>query len=374
MKKIVALFFVLVLVLGCLTACGTPANNTSNTNNVEPEDPYAKWPEKDITLKVCYTEGGTADTCGRALAAEMSKYLGVNISVTNVKGGSGSICGQEVYAAKDDGYTWLGDVAHTASGWRPMDYADLSWEDYYGFYAGTAPYILFVNKDSKYNTYQELFDAMKADPNIKWGNAGLGSINQLTGQLMCDILGLKGNSLPFNGGREAANKVLAGEVVWSWCGASDVMDLAISGDIKVLGVCDSNDFEIKCVNGTYKAPSLLKDYPSLTTLEGLLYWGIRVPRYTNPTIIAKITEAFKYAVEQPSFKEYCANNALTPAVAYGPECDEMCARLESIYAWGLFDSGLGTVSPEKYQVPRITDFKFPANDRQKNANPWPATK
>ncbi len=29
-------------------------------------------------------------------------------------------------------------------------------------------------------------------------------------------------------------KVIAGEVVWSWCGISDIMDLAVSGDIQIL--------------------------------------------------------------------------------------------------------------------------------------------
>ena len=28
---------------------------------------------------------------------------------------------------------------------------------------------------------KQLFDAMRGDPSMKWGNAGLGSINQLTG-------------------------------------------------------------------------------------------------------------------------------------------------------------------------------------------------
>lgn len=33
---------------------------------------------------------------------------------------------------------------------------------------------------------------------MKWGNAGLGSINQLTGSLMLEKLGLKGNSVPYD--------------------------------------------------------------------------------------------------------------------------------------------------------------------------------
>ena len=118
---------------------------------------------------------------------------------------------------------------------------------------------------------------------------------------------------------------------------------------------------------------MLTDYPSLSTLEGLLFWGFRVPRDTPPEVVARIQEAFEYAVETDEFAKYCADNALTPAPACGPESDEMCARLESIYAWGLYDQGLVAdgISPEDFGIPRIEDFKYPTNDRIATINPWP---
>lgn len=363
MKKTLSLFLTLVVLLGLLAGCGD-----QGAADTDGED----WPKKDIAIDVCYSAGGTSDTCARALAVEMGKSLGVNISVQNITGGSGSICGQTVAQSPADGYTWMSDVAHTASGWKPMDYCDLNWTDFYGFYAGTAPYVLFVAKDSPYKTFQELFDAMEADPAMKWGNAGLGSINQLTGQLMMDTLGLKGNSIPYDGGRTAALKVISHEVVWSWCGITDIMDLANTGDIKVLGVCDAEPLHIAAATGEYDAPSLLQEHPDLEILSNLLYWGIRVSRDTPQPIVAKIQAAFDDAVASESFKEYCEANSMTLDPITGAESDEICAKLESIYAWGLFDNGLGSVSPETYGVPRIDDFAFSANDAQKSMNPWPA--
>lgn len=367
MKRFVTLFLALVMITSCLAGCGG-AQRDDGSGAVE-----NAWPEKDIEIDVCYTAGGTADTAARALGAIMGEYLGVNINVVNVTGGSGSIAGQQVAGAKHDGYTWLGDVAHTASGWRVMEYADMSWEDWYGFYGATAPYVLFVAGNSPYTTYEELFEAMKADPSMKWGNAGFGSINQLTGQLMLDIVGLTGTTVPYNGGREAAVKVIANEVVWSWCGVSDIMDLALSGDIRILGVCDEAPFRMECTSGAYDAPSMLTSYPDLSTLEDLLFWGIRVPRDTPVEVVARIQEAFEYAVATDEFAEYCASNSLTPSPTCGLESDEMCARLESIYAWGLYDQKLSAegVSPEDFGIPRIEEFKYPTNDRIAGINPWP---
>lgn len=354
-KRILAAVLLLAVFL---TGCG-------NTGSTKP------WPSRKIEIDICYTAGGTSDTVARQLAALMADSLGTSFNLVNVTGGSGSIAGQQVDAAAHDGYTWLGDVAHTVSGWRTLGYADLGWEDFYGFYAATSPYVLFVSGSSPYETAAQLFAAMGKDPSMKWGNAGLGSINQLTGALMLEKLGLTGNSVPYDGGRSAAIKVVAGEVTWSWCGLSDILDLAESGDIRVLGICDAGTRDIDCVKGAYTVPSLLEDYPELEDLQGLLYWGFRVPRDTPAEAVAKIRDAFRTATSSEDWTRFCDSKGLEPAAVTGPESDEMCAKLESIYAWGLYDAGISTVDPANFQIPRIADFTFPANDRASSATAWP---
>lgn len=330
-----------------------------------------EWPSKKIDIQIAYTAGGTADTANRQLAALMSEHLGTTFNLVNVTGGSGSIAGQQVFSSAHDGYTWLGDVAHTVSSWRTLNYADMGWEDFYGFYAATSPYVLFVAGDSPYETAEDLFAAMADDPTIKWGNAGLGSINQLTGQLMVNLLGLEGNSVPYDGGRAAAVKVIADEVVWSWCGLSDIMDLAESGDIRILGVCDPAPLTVACAKGPYEVPSLLDSYPALDSLQGLLYWGFRVPRDTPSEVIVKIRDAFEQAVTSEEWLAFCASKGLESSSMTGAQSDEMCARLESIYAWGLYDIGMAATAPSEFGIPKIEDFTFPANDRAASAPAWP---
>lgn len=369
MKKYLMMILITVLVVGCFAGCGQEAEPQTE----EPEVTDIAWPEKPITMVIGYTAGGSSDTANRMLAKKMSEYLDEEITCINVAGGSASIAGLQVYNSPADGYTLFGAVAHTVSGWRILNYADLGWEDFYGFHAGTAPYILFVKGDSKYNTAEDLYADLKQNPNMKWGNAGLGSINQLTGQMMMDLMDLKAVSVPYDGGRAAAIKVIADEVVFSWAGASDVMDLAISGEIKVLGVCDKNPLVIPANNGEYTAASLTAQYPELQQLEGLLYWGFQVRRDTPPEIVAKLQKAYEYAVDTDEWKEYCDSMYLTPVKLTGQEDDELCAKLESIYTWGLFDVGLAAegVSPADFEIPRPAEFSFPPYDRAANANPWP---
>ena len=80
---------------------------------------------------------------------------------------------------------------------------------------------------------------------------------------MLDTLGLSGSSVPYDGGRAAAVKVVAKEVAWSWCGASDILDLAQSGDIRILGVCDAAPLPVESVKGRYEAPSMLTESMNL---------------------------------------------------------------------------------------------------------------
>ena len=188
---------------------------------------------------------------------------------------------------------------------------------------------------------------------------------------MLEKLGLKGNSVPYDGGRSAAIKVVAGEVTWSWCGLSDILDLAQSGDIRILGICDSSPREIDCAKGNYTVPSLLDDYPELSDLQGLLYWGFRVSRDTPADAVAKIRDAFQSTVDSKEWAQFCQTKGLEPAAMIGTESDEICAKLESIYAWGLYDAGISTINPADYQIPRIEDFSFPANDRTAAAQAWP---
>ncbi len=369
MKKIISFLLVLVLSIACFTGCGSSDNGQTSENTGS-----GSWPEKTITMVIGYSAGGTADVVARMVAKGMQEYLGKEISCINVEGASASVAGQQVYDAPADGYTIFGGLAHSASGWKMCDYADIGWDDFYGMYAATSPYILFVNSKSNYNTYQDLISDMKANPGkLKWGNAGLGSINHLTGEIFLDTIGAEAVSLPYGGGREAAIKVIADEVQFSWAGASDVMDLATTGQIKVLGVVSKEDMVVKSTTGEYTVPSLLNDYPELSSLEGLLNWGIAIKRDTPDDVIVKLQEAFEYAVQQDEFKELCESRFLEPDILVGQESDEKSAYLESVYAWGLYENGLSAegIKPEDFGILAPENYSWPPNDEIANIKPWP---
>ena len=123
--------------------------------------------------------------------------------------------------------------------------------------------------------------------------------------------------------------------------------------------------------GIIPYPAFWYDYPELSDLQGLLYWGFRVSRDTPADAVAKIRDAFQSTVDSKEWAQFCQTKGLEPAAIIGTESDEICAKLESIYAWGLYDAGISTINPADYQIPRIEDFSFPANDRTAAAQAWP---
>src|SRR3989449_7987425 len=71
---------------------------------VRPASPQA-WPAKPLKIIVPFAPGGSADTLGRLVAAQLTERLKVNFIVEN-RPGAGGVIGSEVAAKADpDGYT-----------------------------------------------------------------------------------------------------------------------------------------------------------------------------------------------------------------------------------------------------------------------------
>ena len=63
------------------------------------------YPTRPITLVVPYSPGGSTDPVARQYATQLQKLLGVDVTIENKPGGSGTIGTGMVVRAKPDGYT-----------------------------------------------------------------------------------------------------------------------------------------------------------------------------------------------------------------------------------------------------------------------------
>ena len=109
MKKVIWMLMVMLTV--CLIAsCGKSSSNTPKATPVANETKtiqQPKYPNGDITMLVPVKAGGDTDSYARILCKYMTQELGVNVTVENVDGASGTVGARQVYDAKPDGNTLL---------------------------------------------------------------------------------------------------------------------------------------------------------------------------------------------------------------------------------------------------------------------------
>lgn len=335
-------------------------------------DSGADWPTRPINVIVGWSAGGTSDTTVRAVAREMSDYLGVDIRVQNMGGANGGLAYQNVYDSPADGYTWFGGAMVQAT-YPVTEQAQVGWEEFYPFPAGMGATTIYVMSDSGYDTVDDLVETIEASPvTVKFGTTSRGGNGSIFGNAFVEAAGVADNveEVPYDGGREAGRFLLSGEVEFISVSLGDVSDWAEEGRIKPLTNLYREDFEWRGV----EFPSIRHDYPELVVYTAINpYWGIALKRDTPAEIVAKIGEAFQYAVEQDRFAAALEERGIIVDPLWGPEADEAVARVGSGRGWPQYELGIVDNSPAQFDIPRITEFEWPPNEAAENVDPWPAS-
>lgn len=328
------------------------------------------WPERPIDAVVGWSAGGTSDTTVRAVAREMSDFFGVEVRVSNMEGANGGIAYQNVYQAAADGYRWFGGAQVQAT-YPITKQAKIGWEEFYPFPAGMGATTIYVRTESGYENILDLVDAIKKSPgNIKYGTTSRGGNGHIFGEAFANAAGIadKVQDIPYDGGREAGNYLIAKAVEYISVSLGDVADWAEEGTLKPLLNLYPDDYEWRGV----VFPSVNNYYPELEPYISINpYWGIAIRRDTPEDIVIRISEAFKYAVEQQRFKDALTGRGIIVAPLMGESADIAVAMVGSGRGWAQFDYGIVDTSPAEFDIPRLADWKWPYNESSANVKPWP---
>lgn len=136
------------------------------------------WPEDPITIIVPFNAGGSADRMARTLADPLSKELGVPVVVENRPGGAGGLGATYVSQQPADGNTLLlMQATPYLANAILVGGAPVQWEDFSLLNAQWNDFAIWaVHKDSPYETFDQLVEAMKEPGNVSsgiiYGNGG----------------------------------------------------------------------------------------------------------------------------------------------------------------------------------------------------------
>ena len=303
MKKLVSAILALTM-LFALTACNgnTQSNNSSNSNtqtsppgntsDTTPNEPAGWVPERDITLVNPYEAGGTSDIPSRIYADYISQIMdGCMMNVNCIGGAGGAIGAQEVMNSAADGYTILVAPAGYA-----MNYAKGGLEWTYEAFDPVCLYVtsvlaVAVRGDSPYGTYQDLVDAVKANPGKVNMGISTGGLPQFSVYAMEAHDDMSFNTVDIGGTSVKATELLAGRV--------DVMIDSLGG---MQSYIESGDFRLLAVFADSRHPA----YPEVPTMLELGFtedetsvmsqvFGIWAPKGTPAEAIEYIAGLFEDA-------------------------------------------------------------------------------
>ena len=272
----------------------------------------AAFPEKPVTVICPWAPGGGTDVLLRALSKEAEKFLGQPITVVNQTGGAGAIGHNAIRAARPDGYT-VGMITFELNSLPPQGLVPFTWKNFDPMMRiNSDPAALTVRKDAPYNTVRGFLDYAKAHPDeITIGNSAPGSVWHIAAGLVADKTGIKVKHVPFDGAAPAVTSLVGGHLTAVAVSVAEVRGQVQAGNLKILGVMSAERDKIFPDVPTFKEQGV--------DVEFYTWRGLGLPKGVPPAIKAKLTDAFKKAMDTPAFKELAAKASLN--LAYQDSAD-----------------------------------------------------
>ena len=272
-----------------------------------------EYPSRPIRIIIPYAPGGTVDVSARIVGERLGKILGQQIVVESRTGASGMLSASVVAKAPADGYTLLfcsGDVITLASLKTRVD-VDVTTQLLPVAMVNGNPFLIVANAAAPFNNIKEMVGIAKASPRpLDYGTLGRGAISDVLGQWLAFEAGIKLQQIPYSGGSQAANGVIAGEIALG----------IFSPPLVYPGLVDAGKVKVLALTSKDHPSNLPSTWPTLIEsgfpIEALNWQGVFAPAGTPDAIIARLDQALRQALEDTSVAKRM--NALGTAPQYMP--------------------------------------------------------
>ena len=275
------------------------------------------YPTRPIRLVIPFPPGGAFDAVGRPLADKMKPLLGT-VVVENIGGGGASLGAAAVARARPDGYTILlgGTQTHVNEALlksRPL-YDPVKDLDPI---AGVAANVLCiaVHPAVPVQTLKELIDYAKANPGkLSYGHSGVGSIQNLAGELFKSLAGLPEIvQVPYRGTGPVITDLAGGQIPIGVPGVTgQVIEFHRSGKMRVLAVTSPT----RLVAAPELPTAAELGFPGMTVTGSI---GLLAPAGTPIGIIEQIAQASRTAVAEPAYQQMLIEAGIEPTLDSNPE-------------------------------------------------------
>jgi len=263
------------------------------------------YPIENVTLITHSKQGGGTDVFLRNMAPFLTKYLGANLVVDNVQGGSGAKAMAKLATSPADGSIFYGTTP-TFINTSLLSKPEFTYKNLSGVVnVFLDPQIVYVRKDSPYNSISEVIAAAKATPgSIKFGVTTPGSLDRQVMEKFKAITGTDGPVITHDGGGELLISVLNGTVD---LGIGEVQELSAqlkAGEVRII---------------TTYTKERLEEFPDVMTAteQGVdlvvnKFRGIAGPKDLPADIYEKWETAIQAVLKDPEFQAWYKAQSLVP--------------------------------------------------------------
>jgi tripartite-type tricarboxylate transporter receptor subunit TctC len=264
------------------------------------------YPSRIIRLVVGFGAGGPTDIPARYVADKLGTMLGQRIIVENKPAAAGMLATRDVLGQPPDGYNLLfcthfesiNTALYKNPGFKLADLEPISLVAKY--YYGIA-----LSNSIPAETFEQFVTYDKAHPgDVTYATIGAGSAQEIMARQLEKISGITMNRIPFRGGPQVVQELVAGRVNFYASPTLAIMPQYQSKQAKLLAVT---------------SPTRIANLPDVPTLKekGIDYvrfgWlGICAPKGTPKPIIDTLNSDIKKIVETPEYRDLIEKGGSIP--------------------------------------------------------------
>jgi tripartite-type tricarboxylate transporter receptor subunit TctC len=269
----------------------------------------ADFPARPIRILVGSAPGGGLDTSARAISEPLSAAFNQPVIVDNRPGAAGSLAGQMLSKAPQDGHTiCLGAIGNFAVnyfvykdiGYHPLkDLAPVSG-------IADATNVLVVNTSVAATSVKELLQLAARERGLTYGSSGTGNAGHLAGELFSAMTKSDLVHVPYKGGGPAMIDLLGGRITMIFASPSTAIQQVKAGKVRALAVT------------TAKRSTLVPDLPTISEagvpgFDVNNWYGMAAPAGTPAAIIARLNRDIVAVLKNPDVAQVFLKQGLEPA-------------------------------------------------------------
>jgi len=290
------------------------------------------FPSRPVTIVVGFSPGGGGDTAMRWVARYLTERWGVPVVVENKPGAGATLASGQVARAKPDGYTVMlatSSPLTTTPYFQKVPY-DPAKDFTYLFQFLVSAQPLFVRSDSPFKTMDDLLSWARQHPGeLFWSTAATNGATHIATLAAFKSAGVEATYVPFKGGTEPMNALLAGQIQ------------AVVSD-GFLSFLQAGQVRLLAETGATRVP----DYPEIPTYKELgfplsvpIFYGLAGPAGIPDHVVREWAEAGVDIMKAPGFDDMVRVLRGTPA--YLDEKD-FTSRVTDMYGeMGRYIADLG---------------------------------